>query len=135
MLRERSRLMLKDGVLYRRRSVENSEKLQLVLPNALKPRVLQGFHNELGHLDRDKTLDLIRERFCWPGMGKDVDRHIASCDRCIKRKSLDSPRAPMVPILTREPMELLAIDFLSLEKGKGGFKHVLVVTDSFMKYS
>ena len=32
-------------------------------------------------------------------------------------------------------MELLAIDFLSLEKGKGGFEHVLVVTDSFMKYS
>ena len=41
----------------------------------------------------------------------------------------------MVPILAREPMELLAINFLSLEKGKGCFKHVLVVTDSFMKYS
>lgn len=41
----------------------------------------------------------------------------------------------MVPILAREPMELLAIDFLSLEKGKGGFEHVLVVTDSFTKYS
>ena len=135
MFRERSRLVLKDGVLYRRRSVENSEKLQSVLPNSLKPRVLQGFHNELGHLGRDKTLDLIRQRFCWPGMEKDVEKHIASCDRCIKRKSPDPPRAPMVPILAGEPMELLAIDFLSLEKGKGGFEHVLVVTDSFTKYS
>ncbi|KAL9972949.1 hypothetical protein ACROYT_G019349 [Oculina patagonica] len=68
-------------------------------------------------------------------MEKEVDRHIASCERCIKRKSPDPPRAPMVPILAREPMELLAIDFLSLEKGKGGFEHVLVVTDSFTKYS
>ena len=34
----------------------------------------------------------------------------------------------MVPILAKEPMELLAIDFLSSEKGKGGFEHVLVVT-------
>ena len=50
MFRERSRLVLKDGVLYRRHTVENSEKLQLVLPNSLKPHVLQGFHNELGHL-------------------------------------------------------------------------------------
>ena len=41
----------------------------------------------------------------------------------------------MVPILAREPMELLAIDFLLLEKGKGGFEHILVVTDSFTKYS
>ena len=40
----------------------------------------------------------------------------------------------MLPILVREPMKLLAIDFLSLEKGKGGFKNMLVVTDSFMKY-
>jgi len=70
--------MLKDGVLYGRRIVENSEKLQLVLPNSLKPRVLQGFHNELGHLGPDKTLDLIRQRFCWPGMEKDVDRHTST---------------------------------------------------------
>jgi transposase InsO family protein len=32
-------------------------------------------------------------------------------------------------------MELLAIDFLSIEKGKGGCEDVLVVTDSFTKYS
>lgn len=41
----------------------------------------------------------------------------------------------MVPITTSELMELLAIDFLSLEKGKGGCDHVLVVTNSFTKYS
>ena len=41
----------------------------------------------------------------------------------------------MVSISTTEPMELLAIDFLSLERGKGGFENILVVTDSFTKYS
>lgn len=61
MFSERSRLVLKDGVLYRRRTVENSENLQLVLPNSLKPHVLQGFDNKLGHLGRDKTIDLIRQ--------------------------------------------------------------------------
>ena len=48
--------MLKDGVLYRQRTVENSEKLQLVLPNSLKPHVLQGFHDALGHRGRVKPL-------------------------------------------------------------------------------
>ena len=52
MFRERSRLVLKDGVLYRQRTVENNEKLYF-MPNSLKPCVLQGFHNELGHLSRD----------------------------------------------------------------------------------
>ena len=32
-------------------------------------------------------------------------------------------------------MKLLAIDFLSLEKGKGGFENILDVTDSFTKFS
>lgn len=40
----------------------------------------------------------------------------------------------MAPILVGELMELLAIDFLSLEKGKGGYEHVFVVTGSFTKY-
>ena len=59
MLRERSHLVLKDGVLCRQRTVEDSEKLQLVLPNLLKPHMLEGFHNVLGHLGRDKTLEII----------------------------------------------------------------------------
>ena len=119
--------MLQDGVLCRRRIVEDRAKLQLVLQDSLRHRC----HNEVGHLGRDKTLDLIRLRFCWPGMKNDVDTHIASCERCIKRKSPDPPKAPMVPIFASEPMKLLAIDFHSLEKGKGGSEHVLAVTDNF----
>lgn len=41
----------------------------------------------------------------------------------------------MKSFIAKEPMELLAIDFLSLEKGKGGFENILVVTDSFTKFS
>ena len=41
----------------------------------------------------------------------------------------------MKSFIAKEPMELLAIDFLSLERGKGGFENILVVTDSFTKFS
>ena len=75
MLRERCHLVLQDGILYRRHTVEDSKKLQLVVPNSVKCHVLQGFYNKLSHLGRDKTLDLIRLRFCWPDKEKDVDRH------------------------------------------------------------
>ena len=68
-------------------------------------------------------------------MAADIEGYIRDCQRCIVRKAADPPRVPLVPILATEPLELLAIDFLSLEKGKRGYENVLVVTDSFTKYS
>ena len=41
----------------------------------------------------------------------------------------------MKSFIAKEPMELLAIDFLSLEKGKCGFENILIITDSFTKFS
>ena len=134
MLQERSRLFLKDNVLYRVRKMETGEQEQLVLPYRLRGKDLHGLHGDVGHLGIERTLDLARSRFYWPGIAKDIKVHISRCESCIKRKS-SSSKAPMVPISTTEPLELLAIDFLTLEKGKGGFENILVVTDSFTKYS
>lgn len=134
MLQERSRLFLKDNVLYRVRKMETGEQEQLVLPYRLRGKALHGLHDDVGHLGIERTLDLARSRFYWPGMAKDIKVHISRCECCIKRKA-SSSKAPMVPISTTEPLELLAIDFLTLEKGKGGFENILVVTDSFTKYS
>lgn len=33
------------------------------------------------------------------------------------------------------PLEIVAIDFLKLDVGKGGYEDVLVLTDAFTKYS
>ena len=41
----------------------------------------------------------------------------------------------MKSFIAKEPMELLAVEVLSLEKGKGGFENILVATDSFTKFS
>ena len=49
-----------------------------------------------------------------------VEKYVARCGRCIRRKAPYPPRAPMKSFIAKEPMELLAIDFLSLERGKVG---------------
>ena len=111
------------------------DKYQLVLPGKYRQLALNGSHNDVGHLGRDKTLNILRDRVYWPMMSADVEEWIKQCDRCIKRKTPANARAPLVNIVTSQPMELACIDYLTLEMSKGGYQHILVITDHFTKYA
>jgi hypothetical protein len=116
------------------RKVEDS-KYQIVLPKKLRETALQGCHNHVGHLGRDKTLSIVQERYFWPRMAKDVSDYVSHCSRCIKRKTLPNQKSPLINISTSQPLELVCIDYLTLEPSKGGIENILVVTDHFTKYS
>ena len=47
---------------------------------------MAGCHDQVGHLGHDRVLELLRDRFFWPGMHMDVASYINSCPRCIRRK-------------------------------------------------
>lgn len=135
-LREWKHLVLKDSILYRKRNVGEDEQLQLVLPSKFKDVAFQSLHSDLGHLGRDRTLNLMQERFFWPGMNGFVEQKIKRCDRCIQANSPHlSQSAPLVRIETTQPMQLVCMDFLSLEDSKGGYNSILVITDHFTKYA
>ena len=89
----------------------------------------------MGHPGKDRTLSILRERCYWPKMSKHIDTWIEQCDRCVKVKYPTNARAPLVGIVTSEPLELLCMDYLSLETSKGGYHSVLVITDHFTKFS
>jgi transposase InsO family protein len=134
-LRTWNRLVLRDGVLYRSREVDGATTYQLVLPASSREMALKGLHDDVGHLGRDRTLELVRSRFFWPRMSEEVSTYVKRCLPCIKRKAHIPDRAPMVPITTTQPLELLCIDFLTLEPSKGGVENVLVMTDHFTRYA
>ena len=134
-LREKKKLSIVDDQLIRTRIVNGCKQQQLVLPSKHLENALLHVHNKMGHLGRDRTLELLRERFYWPDMQKCVVKHIACCCRCIRRKDVHPPRAPLVNTVTTQPMELVCMDFLKLEPAKGGIENVLVVTDHFTKYA
>ena len=129
------RLRINDGKLYRETEIEERIVKQLVLPECYKSDVLKMLHNQIGHPGRDRTLSLLRDRFYWPRMYQDVENWIGNCSRCIRRKHPDNKRVPLVNIRTSQPLELVCIDFLTLESSKGGFQHILVITDHFTRFA
>ena len=131
------KLKLQNGKLYRNVNdgITGEVKKQLTVPTSNKRMIIEKLHDKMGHQGRDRTLTLLQDRFYWYGMTRDVDNWISKCDRCIKRKTPANQRATMVSITTSQPLELVCMDFLSLETSKGGFHYILVITDHFTKYS
>ncbi len=136
--RQWERLIIQDSILYRQRKTPDGKTLlQLILPQQFQALAMTSLHNDLGHLGFERTIDMIRSRFFWPKMAEEVKKWCEQCKRCCLRKTRPSKmtRVPLVSINTTEPLELICIDFLKLEKSKGGFENILVITDHFTKYA
>ena len=125
----------KDCILYRTASIGGESIEQLVLPSALTEIVFKSYHDDLGHQGRDRTTSLIRRRFYWPGMNNFIKNKVQLCERCIRRKTAPIKATELVNITSSAPMELVCIDYLSLERSKGGFENILVITDHFSRYA
>ncbi|XP_064417743.1 uncharacterized protein LOC135358269 [Latimeria chalumnae] len=135
MLKERSKFHLDQGVLYRQTFRRGVICQQLVVPSGYRRQAFKGVHDEVGHLGVERTLELARDRFYWPWMSKDVEYLCKTCERCQRRKAKPQNAAPLVNIKTSSPMELLCIDFLTLEPDTSDTKNILVITDHFSKYA
>jgi hypothetical protein len=107
----------------------------MVLPPVYRDVVFQGLHDDAGHQGRDRILFLIKSRFYWPGMDKDIEIKVKSCSNCILRKSKCKTSAELVNIKSSYLFELVCIDYLSLEQSKGGYENILVITDHFTRYA
>ena len=83
-LRIRKQLKLKQGILYKKSQVSNNSRarLQLVLPIEYRHKAMERFYDQFRHLAQDRVLELLRDRFYWPGMHMDVASYINSCPRC-----------------------------------------------------
>lgn len=135
LLREQTKLELLNNVLVRRRQIGDEITYQLVLPEECRSEALYQLHDQMGHLGIERTLDLARSRFYWPRMSVDIHHKVKNCERCVRRKAQPDKAAPLVNIKTSRPLELVCMDFLSLEPDRSKTKDILVLTDHFTKYA
>lgn len=137
LLRQQGKkLAIRHQLLYRvTKNSFGKEKEQLVLPDKYRNEVLNSLHDESGHLGIERTTELCKDRFYWPHMTREVEKYVKNCGRCIVRKTLPQKSAYLNHITSSGPMDLVCIDFLSIEPDSKGVANVLVVTDHFTRYA
>ena len=65
-------------------------------------------------------------------MQEEATQYVVKCSRCLRRKTTPQV-APLQPIHVTQPLELVHMDYLSLEPSKGNIENVLVITDHFTR--
>ena len=134
MKKQFKKFKMKRGILFRQIKEEDRVIEQLVIPECYREEVLKGLHNDVGHPGQERTTRLMRERFYWPGVGADIADWVQKCDRCIRRKSTID-KAPLVNVETTYPLELVCMDYLTLEPSKGNIGNILIITDHYTKFA
>ena len=87
------------------------------------------------HFAVDRTIDLLRDRFYWPYMLEDTKDHIGLCHRWQMAKGKQQ-LAPLQPYHASAPMELVYMDYLTIEHGKTGKDiNILIITDHYYRFA
>ena len=61
-------------------------------------------------------------------------RHIKQCERCLRFKSVPE-KAPLKNVDATYPLELVYMDYLTIEANEGGKDVHMVITDHFIWYA
>ena len=137
----RNNLTIRKGLLYVNITPKGKTEglLAFVVPTAHRCMALNGMHRDAGHQGQQRTLVLAEERFWWPGMVEDCWSLVKDCQHC---KVFEGAvvKALMCPIKVYAPLELVHVDFTSIESTMElnqppSVKNVLVFTDHFTRYA
>ena len=117
---------------------ENEDLLLFMVPKMHQTAALNWCHRGAGHEGHDCTLSLLQECFWWPGMAKQMRQVIRACKHCLQYEG-GTPKAPLCPIVATTLLDLLHVDFTSIEtmlelNQLPRVANVLVFQDHFTKH-
>ena len=117
---------------------KNDDLLLSMVPEAHWTAALNGCHRDVGHQDHDHVLSLLWQCFWWPGMVNQIGQSIRAWTCCLQYEG-GFPKAPLWPIVATDPLDLLYVDFTSIEamlepNQSPRVANILVFQDHFMKH-
>ena len=134
-------LTMSKGLLYLSTTPKGELEgvLAFLIPSSQCTAALKGVHHDMGHQGQQRTLALVQECFWWPMMVEYCQALVWSCPRCCAFEGA-IPKAPLCPIRAHAPLELVHVDFTSVESmmelnKPPSVKNVLVMMDHFTRYA
>ena len=109
-----------------------------MVPKMHQTTTLNGCHRDAGHQGCDHTLFLSHDHFWWPGMAKQMRQVIKACKHYLQYEG-GTPKALLCPIAATAPLDLLHVEFTSIEtmmelNQSPRVANVLVFQDHFTKH-
>jgi transposase InsO family protein len=114
-------------------------KDRLLVPNegSLRADLIREAHCQVStaHPGRDKTRQILAERYYWRGMDADVGQYIKNCYTCQRaRAPRDRKPGLLQPLpVPYRPWSCISMDYCSFNKDKHGYDNVFVIIDRLSK--
>ena len=133
---KKDNLKLTDGCL----TFANKKGLnRLIVPRHLKSVVLKLCHDtpSAGHRSSQKIFDLIKDKYHWIDMKKNIEEYVKCCATCgITKKLPRHPKAKLTPTATHKKWEILQIDIVGpFIKSKSGNRFLLTAICTYTKFA
>ena len=123
-----------EGVLFANRW-GNEACRRIMIPRSLIFQILEGIHDGCGHQGIERVIHRVNLEMNWKGKYKDIRDYIRGCTVCNKSKGLGDGSVKMGMLSASRPLELVSIDFITVDKASDGRDSILVITDIFTKFT
>ena len=131
--RETTRFKIKNDIVVKK----EKDGHKIYVPKNVVDTLITECHQAYGHIGAGKTHKIIAEHFYDPRLAKVARQVLRDCDSC-QRNKVPTCASPVIQEYVRpeKPPQLLSIDFFGpLTKTKYGYEHILVMMDTFTKYT
>lgn len=118
------------------RKALNGERL--VVPDCARWKLLQKFHDDVGHVGLKRCDEAIKSKYWFPKMTKFIRKYVTSCLDCAFRKGhYGKVEGQLHPIPKPDvPMHTVHIDHLGpFSKTGRNNQYILMITDAFSKFT
>ena len=135
-----SRIILKDGLLYRQYYDHTGKVkfLQILLPEHLIQSFILAHQGQAGkHPAIAKVIQQCREKYYYPGMSARIAHHISRCTECMQTKQTDKQyiTPPMIDTskMALGPEDALQMDIVPFDEPSGGYTAIITAMDVFSR--